>query len=89
MSEGGEEEERRLFYVAITRAKEHLVLTRAQQRYRYGQHEPRYPSPFLRDIPEDLAEVKESQDFFQRISVEEQKAAFAEILRKLREEQDF
>ena len=89
MSEGGEEEERRLFYIAITRAKEHLVLTRARQRYRYGQHEPRYPSPFLRDIPEDLAEVKESQDFFQRISVEEQKAAFAEILRKLREEQDF
>ena len=44
------EEERRLLYVAITRAKEHCILTYAGQRYRNGQTMTTIPSPFLRDI---------------------------------------
>lgn len=44
------EEERRLFYVAITRAKSHCYLTYAQTRYRYGQQEFASPSRFLMDI---------------------------------------
>lgn len=44
------EEERRLFYVAITRAKSHCYLTYAQTRYRYGQQEFCSPSRFLMDI---------------------------------------
>lgn len=44
------EEERRLLYVAITRAKNHCVLTYASQRYRNGQTAETLPSPFLRDI---------------------------------------
>ncbi|MBR4367459.1 MAG: UvrD-helicase domain-containing protein [Bacteroidaceae bacterium] len=44
------EEERRLFYVAITRAKAHCFLTYAKSRYRYGKMEFGNPSRFLRDI---------------------------------------
>lgn len=44
------EEERRLLYVAITRAKRHCVLTYAGQRYRNGSTVVSQPSPFLRDI---------------------------------------
>lgn len=54
-SMGGEspralEEERRLFYVAITRAEEHCYLSYAKSRYRYGKMEFGSPSRFLRDI---------------------------------------
>lgn len=44
------EEERRLLYVAITRAEEHCVLSYAKSRYRYGKMEFTSPSRFLKDI---------------------------------------
>ena len=44
------EEERRLFYVAITRAEEHCFLSFAKTRFRYGKMEFGTPSRFLRDI---------------------------------------
>jgi len=47
-------EERRLFYVGITRAKDHLYLVCAQNRSSYGFNEPSAPSRFLADIPSDL-----------------------------------
>jgi DNA helicase-2/ATP-dependent DNA helicase PcrA len=47
-------EERRLFYVGITRAREELYLTRAKNRVRYGKTIPRNPCRFLEDIPSDL-----------------------------------
>ena len=46
------EEERRLFYVAITRAKEHLYLSYSNARYRFGQLQQNDPSRFLDEIPE-------------------------------------
>ena len=46
------EEERRLAYVAITRAKEHLSVVLAQQRSLYGSTQNNPPSRFLREIPE-------------------------------------
>ncbi len=45
------EEERRLVYVGITRARERLVLTRAAVRSKRGKIEPRTPSRFLADLP--------------------------------------
>ena len=48
------EEERRLFYVGLTRAKERLYLVRAVQRGGRGYAEETYPSRFLDDIPQDL-----------------------------------
>lgn len=44
------EEERRLFYVAITRAEEHCFISFAKTRFRYGKMEFGSPSRFLRDI---------------------------------------
>ncbi len=51
------EEERRLFYVALTRAKEKLYLSHASQRTLFGQRNIAVPSQFLYDIPEDLIEL--------------------------------
>jgi DNA helicase-2/ATP-dependent DNA helicase PcrA len=48
------EEERRLFYVGITRAKDRLYLVRANQRGGRAWAEETYPSRFLNDIPENL-----------------------------------
>ena len=51
------EEERRLLYVAITRAEKHCILTCAQNRFRYGRMEYDTPSRFIRDIDPELLEV--------------------------------
>ena len=48
----GLEEERRLFYVAMTRAEKQLVLTYAKSRFRNGKMEYSRPSRFLREIPQ-------------------------------------
>ena len=55
------EEERRLLYVAITRAKRHCILTSAKNRWRYGKLEFGTPSRFIRDIaPQYLTVMAES-----------------------------
>ena len=50
------EEERRLLYVAITRAEKHCILTNAQNRFRYGKMEFDNPSRFIEEIDSDLIE---------------------------------
>ena len=52
------EEERRLCYVAITRAKENLTISCAKQRMLYGRTNASLPSRFLREIPEDMVVKK-------------------------------
>ena len=52
------EEERRLLYVAITRAEKHCILTCAQNRFRYGRMEYDTPSRFIRDIDPELLDVE-------------------------------
>ena len=47
-------EERRLFYVGMTRAEDHLILTRATQRRWRGRVQQLAPSPFLADIESEL-----------------------------------
>jgi len=56
-SEAEVEEERRLFYVAVTRAREELVLTHAGSRLRYGVPQPCIPSRFLDEIPDEMLDV--------------------------------
>lgn len=53
------EEERRLMYVAMTRAKRTLTITRARERYTFGNYSANPPSRFLKEIPEDFIERKE------------------------------
>ena len=52
------EEERRLLYVAITRAEKHCILTCAQNRFRYGKMEYDTPSRFIKDIDPKLLSVE-------------------------------
>lgn len=47
-------EERRLFYVGITRSKDRLILVRADQRTSFGSYNFSIPSRFLQDIPDEL-----------------------------------
>ena len=58
------EEERRLLYVAITRAERHCILTCAQNRFRYGRMEYDTPSRFIRDIDPSLLHVEGSMGSF-------------------------
>ena len=51
------EEERRLCYVGITRAKKKLFLTYARRRLYFGQHSANEVSRFIQDIPEDLIKI--------------------------------
>ncbi len=57
LMETGVEEERRLMYVAITRAKRHLCLSMARKRKKMGQEIDSNPSRFLFEIPKDLVKV--------------------------------
>jgi DNA helicase II / ATP-dependent DNA helicase PcrA len=57
---GALEEERRLLYVGITRAREHLLITQSSYRYMYGTLTPQQPSRFLREIPNDSARFDEA-----------------------------
>ena len=68
------EEERRLFYVAITRAEEHCFLSYAKTRFRYGKMEFGSPSRFLKDIDVRFLRLPQDAGMFRR--VEEEAAAF-------------
>ncbi|MCI0746047.1 MAG: UvrD-helicase domain-containing protein [Verrucomicrobia subdivision 3 bacterium] len=55
------DEERRLFYVAITRAQESLHISHCLGRTKYGQLLPCHPSQFLNDLPEEFVERADEQ----------------------------
>ncbi len=56
------EEERRLFYVGVTRARELLFLSRARTRVSRGKAMPRTPSRFLLDVPREMLDEREVRD---------------------------
>jgi DNA helicase-2/ATP-dependent DNA helicase PcrA len=60
------EEERRLFYVGLTRARDHLVLTYACRRYSYGALVDTLPSRFLEEVPRELVQLKVEGDELER-----------------------
>ena len=55
----GMEEERRLLYVAMTRAKKDLQLSFAQNRFTFGQMQPTLPSSFLRELPDAVLDSRQ------------------------------
>ncbi len=58
------EEERRLAYVGVTRAKDRLYLSHVFKRTIYGREEVAAPSPFLADIPVELVDVQNKRSNF-------------------------
>ncbi len=71
VEDGNLAEERRLFYVAITRAKKRLWLTYAGKRREGQAMLPRVPSPFLDELPDDCVQYRKPQDTFSKISQQE------------------
>ena len=87
LSENGEEEERRLFYVAVTRAKSELYMTSAASRFKYREFVRQLPSSFLRSLPDDCVEKPDLETFVEPpppVSEDELRNAFASILADLR-----
>ena len=74
------EEERRLFYVAITRAKQRLYLSSCKTRRRRGSLEEAEPSPFLDELPADLLEYHREDE---ELSSEDASRLFTEMKSKL------
>jgi superfamily I DNA/RNA helicase len=60
-AEGTMDEERRLFYVAVTRAMQTLAISHCGGRKKYGQLLPCHPSPFLKELPEELVEHSDAK----------------------------
>ena len=58
LAEGGLEEERRLFYVALTRAKKYLTLSMAKSRTSYGKKNATNPSRFLFELPKEGYDIE-------------------------------
>lgn len=69
-SEEGIEEERRLFYVGITRAMNELYISYTDHRLKYGKSVPTVPSRFIEEIPE---EASNKLDRFEQLDPEEEK----------------
>jgi superfamily I DNA/RNA helicase len=76
LNEGALEEERRLFYVAITRAKHTLTMTRARERIRFGKISRQRPSQFIAELPEEYIDKMNSRDAFQKVTPEALQKAF-------------
>lgn len=74
--EGNIEEERRLFYVAVTRARQRLLISVCRQRRRNAMPVDCTPSPFLAEIPEDLLCWREPEG---ELSEEEQASVWQDV----------
>ena len=76
--EGTLDEERRLFYVAVTRAMKTLTISHCVSRKKYGQPIPCHPSPFLKELPGELVEHA-NEKAKQPVSAEAGKQHFAAL----------
>ncbi len=73
------EEERRLFYVALTRAKTHLYLTRARSRVKYNTKSHTYPSQFISELPEDSIEFSTLNELFKPAEADDVDSILAQM----------
>ncbi|MEM6883666.1 MAG: UvrD-helicase domain-containing protein [Verrucomicrobiota bacterium] len=81
--EGNVDEERRLFYVGITRAKQVLSITHCGTRRRYGQEEPCHPSAFLEELPEEILDRQTPMQFKKEVSHDQAAGQFASFRERL------
>ena len=88
LEEGGLEEERRLCYVAITRARKRLFITSCMNRMTYGQNNRSMESRFIKEINEAIVDKSEKQKvdpydtFFEIPSLEEKKQEVKKIMQR-------
>jgi superfamily I DNA/RNA helicase len=75
------DEERRLCYVGITRARQKLTILHANARMKYGRAEPREPSRFLSEIPEEVRQ-EEARSGFHLVEGDEN-ASLSDLFAKL------
>ncbi len=80
------EEERRLCYVGMTRARDRLVMSRASSRIKRGKEMPRTPSRFLSDIPEQLCDLMELAAIPVGEPTQKEKSFFSSLRDKLKAE---
>ena len=84
-NDGNVEEERRLFYVAITRARDKLFISACRQRKRQQLVAQTEPSRFLDEIPSNLVEYHEPK---KELSDEETGKLFSDFLNKMKQSRD-
>lgn len=85
--EGRVDEERRLFYVGITRAKQRLTLSYVLWRTKWGQKTASLPSPFLREMSrEHVVEMNYSRHMKETVTQEESTSFFSGLRRMLAED---
>lgn len=76
---GGDiQEERRLFYVGVTRARKHLIFTRALNREKNGKRQPTVASRFIAEIPKELLQQQSGR----RLATKEQRRAILDAFYK-------
>ena len=79
VTEGAVDEELRLFYVALTRAKEQLVITYSTSRMDKGVERNQYPSEFLKYLPDDIVDVCTPEDLIKTMNKGEMLKGFEAI----------
>lgn len=83
VDEGNMDEERRLFYVGITRAQERLTLTYCARRMRYGKEESCAPSCFVGEIPVGMYEFIDYDEMMKKPASEDECMAFFSSMKDL------
>ena len=83
LEENGYEEELRLFYVAVTRAKQELFMTRSRSRMNRGMVRPALPSPFLELLNSDVAEKADADTLIKPADEDALRRAFEECIKLL------
>ena len=87
--EGRVDEERRLFYVGITRAQKRLTLSWVRFRTKWGQQQSSLPSPFLAELDRThVQELDYGQQMKKQVSVEDRAQLFAGLKRLLADDDD-
>ncbi|MEM1296200.1 MAG: UvrD-helicase domain-containing protein [Verrucomicrobiota bacterium] len=83
VDEGTKDEERRLLYVGITRAQEHLSITYCATRKKYGEQVPCLPRSFIKEFDEEYLEMINYDQLAEEPATEEVAAGYFEKMREM------
>lgn len=86
--EGRVDEERRLFYVGITRARQRLTLSYVRWRMKYGERIAQLPSPFIKELDTKYIEVRDYAKDMKQTKTAEQNKSFISGFRAMLAEEE-